>query len=81
MPIRANPMMLPISIQTKRWWRSHNHRDGRADVMKEKQYKPKERFEITVGKPVPQRLKIDYKPPCKTPEELEEEKLRSRRTS
>ena len=22
-------------------------------------YKPKERFEITVGKPVPQRLKID----------------------
>lgn len=49
--------------------------------MKEKQYKPKERFEITVGKPVPQRLKIDYKPPCKTPEELEEEKLRSRRTS
>ena len=46
--------------------------------MKEKQYKPKERFEITVGKPVLQRLKIDYKPPCKTPEELEEEKLRSR---
>ena len=44
-------------------------------------YKPKERFEITVGKPVPQRLKIECWAPCKTPEELEEESLRSRRTA